>query len=288
MRIRNIVDKYLFRFQEKLLFWREYLSKEYIYVYVSKPAGNKCHFNWGDDLNVHLLELISGKKIIPYQCAFFKHKHYLCIGSILQWHTKPNSIIWGTGFREPSKVCKPFSILAVRGPLTRQCLIGQGYDCPEIYGDPALLLPKFYKPKQILQKYEIGIIPHFSELKEIKREITGENIHIIDIQNYQKWTDFIDEILSCKVILSSSLHGLIVADAYNVPNLWTKFTSYCAEADGFKFHDYYLSTQRYIQSPYDYYKLSETRNLNQFVINHWKKGEIDIDKLYQCCPFGKK
>lgn len=287
MNVLNIVYRFCNKIQEKRLYWREYLSLQgFIYVYISKPTGNKCKFNWGDDLNIHLLELISGKKVIPYQCAFLKHKHYLCIGSILQWHSKKESIVWGTGLREPSKVCRPFSILAVRGPLTRQNLIEQGINCPEVYGDPALLLPRFYNP-QIKQKYELGIIPHFSELKELTDNLRNEKAHIIDVQNYKKWTDFIDEILSCKVILSSSLHGVIVSDAYNIPNLWTKFTSYSAEADGFKFRDYYLSTRKYIKSPFCYNELKEINNLTQFVKNHWEPCSVDTDRLYQCCPFRK-
>lgn len=60
---------------------------------------------------------------------------------------------------------------------------------------------------------------------------------------------YIDEVCECETILSSSLHGCIVADAYNIPNLWTKFTDYRAEDNGFKFRDYYLSTNRIINNP---------------------------------------
>lgn len=71
----------------------------------------------------------------------------------------------------------------------------------------------------------------------------------IDIQNYPTWHNFIDQILSCEMILSSSLHGIIVADAYGVPNLWCKFTDYEAPGKGFKFKDYYLSVGKSIKNP---------------------------------------
>jgi pyruvyltransferase len=70
----------------------------------------------------------------------------MVIGSIIGWMTNKDSIIWGSGVREPDNPLPaiPRKVLAVRGPLTRKYLISQGVECPEIYGDPALLLPKIY------------------------------------------------------------------------------------------------------------------------------------------------
>ena len=90
----------------------------------------------------------------------------MVIGSIIDWMTNKDSIIWGSGVRNPDNPLPaiPHKVLAVRGPLTRKYLVSQGVECPEIYGDPALLLPKFYSPPIVDKKYSIGIILHKNDL----------------------------------------------------------------------------------------------------------------------------
>src|SRR5699024_7687362 len=51
--------------------------------------------------------------------------------------------------------------------------------------------------------------------------------------------EVVKQICSCEYILSTSLHGLIVAHAYSIPALWLK-KGYI-DTDGFKFKDYFSS-----------------------------------------------
>jgi hypothetical protein len=48
----------------------------------------------------------------------------------------------------------------------------------------------------------------------------------------------ISKISACKMIFSSSLHGLIVADSYSIPNYWIKLSDRLTGGD-YKFKDYY-------------------------------------------------
>lgn len=270
-----------------LFFLPRLLKCPKIWVRYAIPRWKKDNYNWGDDINMYLVHLISNKTVIPYQCSWFSRNHYLCVGSIIQWYTKSNSIIWGSGLLYPTKIhTKPLKVLAVRGPLTRKVLLECHIDCPEIYGDPVLLLPRYYSPI-IKKKYKYGIICHITELNRIKNKINiDENCLFINVKSYGKWYNFIDQILSCEMILSSSLHGIIASDAYNVPNLWCKFTDYTAEHEGFKFRDYYLSVKKDIKQPYSFHN----ENMNQIenvIKKTWSKPTIDLDKLLEVCPFKK-
>ncbi len=258
--------------------------KEKLYVNYAIPRWTK-KYNWGDDINPVLINLISSKQVIPYQFCWFRHKHYLCVGSIIQWNSNPNAIVWGSGLLYPTNhIRPPQKVLAVRGPLTRKCLLENGILCPPVYGDPVLLFPRYYYPR-IEKKYKFGLICHESEICKMNI-LPKEHSHclFIDIQNYPTWHNFIDQILSCEMILSSSLHGIIVADAYGVPNLWCKFTDYEAPGKGFKFKDYYLSVGKSIKNPVRIQNMN-LKEAEKIILNEWHKPVIDLDLLLEVCPF---
>ena len=59
----------------------------------------------------------------------------------------------------------------------------------------------------------------------------------------------IRQIAECRFILSSSLHGLIIADSMGIPNLHVEFGDRLL-GDGYKFDDYY-SAYGLTHKPYD-------------------------------------
>lgn len=266
-----------------MMIWKFYKK-----TYIIGAAVHPFFKNWGDDLNLILPKLInkSTKIIIKDHITFGgNYINYVCIGSIISWEVDSKSIIWGAGVLNPKiKLAQhPKQVLAVRGPLTRNYLISQGINCPEVYGDPALLLPRFYNPKK-KKIYKVGIIPHFTHKnhKWIKKISTIPGIKVIDVQKIKPWTNFIDEILSCEFILSSSLHGVIISDAYNIPNERIIFAD--GEKKDFPFEDYYLSVKR---TGWEGVKIIGDEEIDDVIKKAHDYRGIDFDStpLFNLCPF---
>jgi pyruvyltransferase len=116
--------------------------------------------------------------------------------------------------------------------------------------------------------------------------VNPKDILLIDIGKYGKWSNFIDQILSCEAILSSSLHGLIVSDAYHVPNLWVSFKEATAPYANFKYEDYYLSVNKpQIKTPVQYCELEKNTDILSFILNSWTTPTINLEPLINACPF---
>lgn len=282
---KNILDVILNKL-DIITYLPELLSpKGHIYVAYAIPRWTRGNYNWGDDINKFLIEKMSGKKVIPYHCSLLPQKHYICIGSVLQWYSNKLSVIWGGGMLEPCRLTIPNKILAVRGPLSRQVLLNNGINCPEVYGDPAILLPLFYSPQKKKQ-YDVGVICHIkdNDNMELQTLRLRTDVKFIDIKKYGKWQTFIDEIVSCRCVISSSLHGIIISDAYSIPNQWCRFSDYVPEADGFKFNDYYLSVGKRPNSYIDI-KTLLNKDIIEYVMSNWQKPRNITNDLLKCNPF---
>lgn len=260
-----------------------------INAFVYQSFGGVKKHNWGDDINYYFLKYISERSISIYSSSSLsmrlKKSNYLCIGSTLNYLTTPETIVWGSGVISDILELPhiPKKVVAVRGPLTRKYLIKQGVSCPPVFGDPALLIPYFYKPHRDL-KYKIGIIPHYEDIENanVKRVVKELDAHLINIQNYNNWTDFIDEVCSCQHIFSSSLHGLIIAEAYHIPNTWIEVSNNII-GNHFKFHDFFLSINRDRIEPVI---INDTSDLNKIKKDDtWQPGRIDLVPLLNSCPF---
>ena len=252
----------------------------YINAYVSRKSGASS--NWGDDINLWFLKEVIRDPFRLYNespIAFrMGSDNFLVIGSTISLLCKSNSIVWGAGCISDMIPIpqKPKKVLAVRGPLTRELLIQNKIDCPPVYGDPALLLPYHYRPT-IKKKHRIGLIQHVSETP-----VEIEGCHRISMSNYKVWTDVIDEILSCEIIASSSLHGLIVAEAYGIPNVWIESKNLIG--GHFKFHDFFLSLEEDREKPIDLHEINSPSILYDLA-KCTSKGKFDVRPLLNSCPF---
>ena len=243
--------------------------------------------NFGDEITPYLIRRIANTIPESTDPMATKEKTLLTIGSILRL-CGDNTIIWGSGIRDRYQDIKPALIIeSVRGPLTRMRFHEIGCECPPIYGDPALLLPLFYKPK-VNKKYDLGIIPHSSQYEKVKTIYTNDEkrkkVKVIDLRT-DKIEDVIDQIVSCKKTVSSSLHGIIVSNAYDIPVKWIIFDDNI-KGDNSKYLDHFtaisheekpINALRYKKIPVWYLKLAVKR----YTIN------IDVESLIDTCPIKK-
>lgn len=186
--------------------------------------------NYGDLLSPYIFKYFN----IPYVYKEIDDADTLCIGSIIV-HAKKDTLVLGSGLLKQKQKPNPLANYKfVRGPLTRKRILELGGSCPEIYGDPALLLPLIWEP--LKKEHEIGIVPHIYNYTEVKEKYPSYKI--IDLTKDPKIVT--QEITSCKKIISSSLHGIIVSHAYGIPAAWVKFETKLV-GDDIKFKDYYAS-----------------------------------------------
>ncbi len=220
--------------------------------------------NFGDAINPFLFSKLTSKKVVSANKVinFFNKPTFYFIGSILNNLNRTNAIICGSGFISQDATIKktPFLIVAVRGPLTRDIFLKHGIHCPEVYCDPALLLPYFIPNKNKKENFDIGIIAHYVDvvaLKNIKIISSSYSYKFISIED--EMNSFIQNICDCKYILSSSLHGIIVAHAYKKHATWIKLSDNLIGGE-FKFYDYAFSTG---SSKLDSYKIDSVLNLEE-------------------------
>lgn len=199
--------------------------------------GRGLH-NFGDCLQPDILKHYGLTPVYVSQ----KDADIILAGSILQWISKDfKGYIIGTGGDNFKYEFPNAKILAVRGKLTLSNILS----CTENIklGDPGLLMSYVF-PEKCEIKYKLGIIPHFidkkSEIMLNWKARFGPDVLFIDVQKSPK--QVITEIKQCASIISSSLHGLIIADAFHIPNMRfvDRYTMPSPFYD-YKFDDYYSS-----------------------------------------------
>ena len=214
-------------------------------IVIGKIKGNLIHVHWDRGLNNFgdcLAPVILKHYGFTPVYSQLKDSDIILTGTILQLVPKQYcGIIFGTGADDVKLDFPNANILGLRGHLTLKNL--QFSPQHIILGDPGLIMNLVF-PQHIRRRFELGIVPHFVDkyhciVNEWKARF-GKDCVVIDIQ--QKPRKVIRQIKSCKFIISSSLHGLIISDAFNIPNarfviretMPTHFFDY-------KFDDYYSS-----------------------------------------------
>lgn len=219
-------------------------------------GGNRNEINFGDTLSPLVVRHVSGQDV---EYAGINTCDLAAVGSLLdkvitrEWkrllRLRFDKIrVWGTGAfgSDALKDSRDkLTVAAVRGPMTRDMM---GLDAATPLGDPGLLIDTM--DTQAPKKYRWGIIPHVVDIKvPAIQQLHDDNeksclINLAD----EDVLAVARQIRSCDFIISTSLHGLITADAFGIPSVWMRASGNIGGGD-WKFMDYFASVNRTEKSP---------------------------------------
>lgn len=223
----RLVERLVERQERKSLFWW-------------KPKDGSV--NVGDHLSKVLVNAMLSLRDTDLLGKRAGTPRLLAIGSVLHFASN-GEVAWGTGIngKIPAQAHRftTLDVRAVRGPRTREVLMGKGIVVPQVYGDPALLMPRFFDAS-LLQpeagKLPYVVVPHFNEPLA---KYVGHEDHLVSPR--AEPARFVSQLLAARCVVSSSLHGVILAEAYGIPAVYLDWGN---GEDRFKYDDYYAGTGR--------------------------------------------
>lgn len=194
--------------------------------------------NWGDALVPLLISRFTNLTPVNGPAATAQ---LVTLGSVIE--SLPASwpgVVAGAGKLRgdmPSSLPKA-NILGVRGPMTATALGATN----AALGDPGLLANELVTVEE--RDYEVGIVPHWSDTRLVHDYRFEKLPGRVVINSWQDPLTVVGMTGRCKKIVTSSLHGVVVADAFGIPRrtevaarlMYDEF-----EGGMFKFEDYNAS-----------------------------------------------
>jgi pyruvyltransferase len=150
---------------------------------------------------------------------------------------REGDVVWGAGINGKSvdhSTFPKFDLRAVRGPRTAEVLQSFGNRFVDVYGDPALLIPELWTDAELGIRRQTGgvvLMPNYNDIRSWPSEA---------IDPRGKPFDRVRTIASAELVVASSLHALVIAEAYGVPAVLVS----SSKERPFKYEDYYLGTGR--------------------------------------------
>ncbi len=213
------------------------------------------HFliNFGDEMTPMVVSRVLG---VPVQWSPTSRARLLAVGSILEFYAKRSAVgaaVWGTGLRSGDLsddararlLGSVGKIIAVRGPLTRHAL-GLADDHP--IGDPGVLAPAIVSQQARTRSGRL-YLPHFRSwaTADGRRHLALASSHGWEIVPPAAPPEVVlERIAHADFVLSSSLHGIVVAHSYGVPVRWIGIPGShgALREPDFKYRDYFASINR--------------------------------------------
>lgn len=206
-----------------------------------KLAKTKVYYwnsisNFGDRLTPLLIDKLCH---IETEWDTVSHAKVVGIGSVLE-HIPPlwDGIIIGAGKLYPDSRLhlhtNTATILALRGPLSAAGVPGD-----YALGDPGLLAPTLLEDHERERMIDLGVLPHWSdtELADDPRFKSDKYSRVV-IDPRDDPLEVVRMIARCHNIVTSSLHGMIVADSLGIPVRFETTSQFKKDGGHYKLHDY--------------------------------------------------
>jgi len=202
--------------------------------------------NFGDEITIPLIERLWGMQVVP---TSVHTADIIGAGSILDMLSRPRALrwtpkwllnrlpdlhVWGSGFLLADSEAywlRPLKVHSVRGRLSAARL--PGFRGP--VGDPGILADRLLD-KLPPQDTEVVFVPHYVDERlvaslELPRfwKVAHTDAAVLDV---------VTAIAASEIVVSSSLHGLIVADALGKPAIWARSANGLHTGSDYKFYDH--------------------------------------------------
>lgn len=240
--------------------------------------------NFGDDISPIIVSEVSGRHVLScdiHECDM------IGVGSLL--HAAAGAAyrnflkgrlsrisVWGSGTLTPGRKIPnmALNILAVRGKMSLKRIIPS----PKVpLGDPGLFL-RYIEQKKRPKKYSVCFIPHFVDLDHPSfRKFVEQDKNSTIARVDDDWRLLTEKVQCSDLVVSTSLHGLIAADSFDIPSVWAEVSSGVI-GNGWKFKDYYSSFEEKCPEPVSIVSVNHISALKEFSTTRSSSAIDDICK----------
>jgi hypothetical protein len=200
------------------------------------------------EVGTHRAELLGAGSILQMHATISRSGRLGPARRLWQWLRAARTLhVWGTGLiREDAPIEWPqeLAVHAARGALSAAALKAE---VP--HGDPGILVGRLLE-RRPAKRASVGLVPHYVDVAGLQDRDLPRGWALIDPR--RPVPEVIEAIAAAELIVSSSRHGLIVADSLGIPCVWAKTAGALAGSPDFKFRDHASARRRPFGEPVGY------------------------------------